>query len=84
MPRSSCSRTASTLYYSRWKSPLEKGVIPADEVGLGKTIEAGLVMCQLWAEKKRHILGDSLGGMLRASSVGGRIDGQVQPACAGH
>jgi predicted nucleic acid-binding Zn-ribbon protein len=38
------------------KSPLEKGVILADEVGLGKTIEAGLVMCQLWAEKKRHIL----------------------------
>lgn len=38
------------------KSPLEKGVILADEVGLGKTIEAGLVMCQLWAEKKRRIL----------------------------
>ena len=28
----------------------------ADEVGLGKTIEAGLVMCQLWAERKRKIL----------------------------
>lgn len=38
------------------KSPLEKGVMLADEVGLGKTIEAGLVMCQLWAERKRHIL----------------------------
>ncbi len=35
-----------------FKSPLSKGVILADEVGLGKTIEAGLVMCQLWAERK--------------------------------
>ena len=36
-----------------FKSPLSKGVLLADEVGLGKTIEAGLVMCQLWAERKR-------------------------------
>ena len=28
----------------------------ADEVGLGKTIEAGLVLCQFWAERKRRIL----------------------------
>ncbi|MBS3950728.1 MAG: DEAD/DEAH box helicase family protein [Peptococcaceae bacterium] len=39
-----------------FKSPLSKGVILADEVGLGKTIEAGLVMCQLWAERKRQQL----------------------------
>lgn len=39
-----------------FKSPLSKGVILADEVGLGKTIEAGLVMCQLWAERKRKQL----------------------------
>lgn len=38
------------------QSSLSKGVILADEVGLGKTIEAGLVMCQLWAERKRRIL----------------------------
>ena len=38
------------------RSPLAKGVLLADEVGLGKTIEAGLVMCQLWAERKRRIL----------------------------
>ncbi len=38
------------------KSPLAKGVLLADEVGLGKTIEAGLVMAQKWAEKKRSIL----------------------------
>ena len=38
------------------KSPVEKGVLLADEVGLGKTIEAGLVMAQRWAEKKQKIL----------------------------
>lgn len=38
------------------KSPLEKGVLLADEVGLGKTIEASLVMAQKWAECKRKIL----------------------------
>ena len=38
------------------RSPISKGVVLADEVGLGKTIEAGLVLCQYWAEKKRKIL----------------------------
>ncbi len=38
------------------ESPLSKGVILADEVGLGKTIEAGIVLCQLWAERKRRLL----------------------------
>ena len=38
------------------KSPLSKGVLLADEVGLGKTIEAGLVMSQLWAERKRKMI----------------------------
>ncbi|NTU58465.1 MAG: DEAD/DEAH box helicase [Chlorobiaceae bacterium] len=38
------------------QSPLSKGVILADEVGLGKTIEAGIVLCQFWAERKRRIL----------------------------
>ncbi len=37
-------------------SPLSKGVILADEVGLGKTIEAGIVLCQLWAERRRRLL----------------------------
>ena len=37
-------------------SPLSKGVILADEVGLGKTIEAGLVIAQRWAERRRHVL----------------------------
>lgn len=39
-----------------FKSPLSKGVILADEVGLGKTVEAGLVICQYWAVGKRKII----------------------------
>ena len=39
-----------------FKSPLAKGAILADEVGLGKTIEAGLVLAQKWAEGRRSIL----------------------------
>ncbi len=39
-----------------FKSPLSKGAILADEVGLGKTIEAGLLLSQKWTEGKRRIL----------------------------
>src|SRR5487761_1872329 len=39
-----------------FRSPLSRGAILADEVGLGKTIEAGIISSQLWAEKKRRIL----------------------------
>lgn len=39
-----------------FRSPLSKGSILADEVGLGKTIEAGLVIAQKWSERKRRIL----------------------------
>jgi adenine-specific DNA-methyltransferase len=38
------------------RSPLSKGVILADEVGLGKTIEAGIVIAQRWAERHRTVL----------------------------
>lgn len=37
-------------------NPLSQGVILADEVGLGKTIEAGLVLCQYWSERKRQLI----------------------------
>lgn len=39
-----------------FRSPFSKGAILADEVGLGKTIEAGLLIAQKWAERKRHLL----------------------------
>ncbi len=39
-----------------FKSPYSKGAILADEVGLGKTIEAGILLSQKWAEGNRKIL----------------------------
>jgi ERCC4-related helicase len=39
-----------------FKSPFSKGAILADEVGLGKTIEAGLLLSQKWIEGKRRII----------------------------
>lgn len=38
------------------QNPLSKGVLLADEVGLGKTIEAALVICQYWAERRRRLI----------------------------
>lgn len=39
-----------------FRSPLSMGAILADEVGLGKTIEAALVISQQWAQRNRRIL----------------------------
>jgi ERCC4-related helicase len=39
-----------------FRNPFSKGAILADEVGLGKTIEAGLLISQKWAERKHNIL----------------------------
>jgi superfamily II DNA or RNA helicase len=39
-----------------FRNPLSRGAILADEVGLGKTIEAGLLIAQMWAERKGRLL----------------------------
>jgi len=52
----SLSRSIAGAALFALRSPLTKGVVLADEVGLGKTIEAGIVIAQRWAERRRRIL----------------------------
>ena len=59
-------------------NPLSRGVILADEVGLGKTIEAGLVISQRWAERRRRIL--IIRPCQLAQAVASGTAGQVQSA----
>ena len=58
-------------------SPLSKGALLADEVGLGKTIEAGLVLSQKWVERKRR--GSSHHTVQSAQAVVSRVDGEIFP-----
>src|SRR5215475_2936510 len=39
-----------------FRNPFSRGAILADEVGLEKTIEAGLLLAQKWAEGKGRLL----------------------------
>ncbi len=76
---SSIDRISMTLFSSKikltphqidaslfaFKSPISKGVLLADEVGLGKTIEAGIIIAQLRFEKKAKILIISPASLMR-------------------
>jgi hypothetical protein len=64
------------------QSPLSKGVILADEVGLGKTIEAGIVLCQFWRSASAgYVTGDLPG--FHPQAVGSGTRREVQLACTG-
>lgn len=74
-----------------FRSPLSRGVLLADEVGLGKTIEAGLVLAQKWAERKRRMLviGERLHewhrGLMRVDRADvTRVIGQILMAFGAH
>lgn len=56
MPKSMSIHTKIEAALFALNNPLSRGVVLADEVGLGKTIEAALVLCQYWAESRRNLL----------------------------
>ncbi len=53
-----------------FRNPLSRGAILADEVGLGKTIEAGLLIAQSWAEEKAPHPGHRAGQPAEAMGPG--------------
>ena len=66
-----------------FRSPLSKGALLADEVGLGKTIEAGLVLSQKWAERKRRILVITPSNLRKAGIHSSRNFGTQRPDLRG-
>ena len=48
-----------------FSSPVSKGVMLCDEVGLGKTMEAGIAISQYWCERKRNIIVIALASLTR-------------------
>jgi SNF2 family DNA or RNA helicase len=60
-----------------FRSPFSKGAILADEVGLGKTIEAGLLLAQKWAERSSvAATGAGSTWKWKSSTAGPMIDGR--------
>jgi hypothetical protein len=63
------------------RSPISKGVVLADEVGLGKTIEAGLVLMSVLGGKTSKAAGHLPG--ITAQTVGTGTEGEIQPSIRG-